>query len=389
MEIFPLIGFESHYSLCKKIKENKSVVQRKYLNLSPLRQLKKEYGNRVVKECVKGLTRDKLKYKQSCVRKHSKESREKISRGLKKAHADDRANKWKFKESYAEKFFNEYFLNSGYKLNIDFIREKPFSPFRADFFFIKKNLVVEIDGIQHLRYRHQTEIDCRKNIFLNCSGIAVIRIIWLVFFKNTKEMLNNLKNILEENDFIIRKNKIDLFHKFQESFIKSLDLVYLNYDVVSIYFRSLFEDIKNPLFFKDLIYKFEKKKMDIINREKRRKEKKNICLSIQELKNDLFNFPLKITAKKYKIGKQSLINFCIENNIERPTKKFWVDKNRQKQRKLFLSKEELTKLVFEIPLSKIAKIYRVSDKAVKKLCEKLGIKTYPLGYWAKKYAGKL
>jgi tmRNA-binding protein len=84
-----------------------------------------------------------------------------------------------------------------------------------------------------------------------------------------------------------------------------------------------------------------------------------------------------------------LINFCKENNIERPTTKFWWNKNRKKQRKLFLSKEELTKLTLEMPLSKIAIIYKVSDKAIKKLCEKLGIKTYPLGYWAKKYAGKL
>lgn len=49
------------------------------------------------------------------------------------------------------------------------------------------------------------------------------------------------------------------------------------------------------------------------------------------------------------------------------------------------SKQELEKLVAEIPMTHIGKIYGVSDSAVKKWCKKLGIELKPMrGYWAKK-----
>lgn len=47
-------------------------------------------------------------------------------------------------------------------------------------------------------------------------------------------------------------------------------------------------------------------------------------------------------------------------------------------------KEELEKLVWEIPATKIAIKYGVSSKAVEKWCKKLGINKPGPGYWAKK-----
>ena len=52
------------------------------------------------------------------------------------------------------------------------------------------------------------------------------------------------------------------------------------------------------------------------------------------------------------------------------------------------SKEELEKMVWEIPTWKLAEQLGVSDKAIWKWCKCYGISKPPRGYWAKVQAGK-
>lgn len=52
------------------------------------------------------------------------------------------------------------------------------------------------------------------------------------------------------------------------------------------------------------------------------------------------------------------------------------------------SKEELTKLVWEMPSSKLSKQLGVSDKAIEKWCKLYGITKPERGYWAKLAADK-
>lgn len=47
------------------------------------------------------------------------------------------------------------------------------------------------------------------------------------------------------------------------------------------------------------------------------------------------------------------------------------------------SKQELTALINTIPITKIAKMYNVSDKAVHKWCERLGVDKKGPGFWSK------
>ena len=47
------------------------------------------------------------------------------------------------------------------------------------------------------------------------------------------------------------------------------------------------------------------------------------------------------------------------------------------------SKEELFKLIWEIPTIHIAKKYKVSDKAISKWCKIYEIVKPPRGYWTK------
>ena len=57
---------------------------------------------------------------------------------------------------------------------------------------------------------------------------------------------------------------------------------------------------------------------------------------------------------------------------------------RNDQRKFDISKEELEKLVWEMPSTKVAKIFGVSDRAIGKRCKLLGIQKPPRGYWSNK-----
>ena len=54
-------------------------------------------------------------------------------------------------------------------------------------------------------------------------------------------------------------------------------------------------------------------------------------------------------------------------------------------RRFNIPKEELQQLVWEMPTSKIAKLFSVSDSAIAKRCRKFSIDKPPRGYWAKIY----
>lgn len=58
-------------------------------------------------------------------------------------------------------------------------------------------------------------------------------------------------------------------------------------------------------------------------------------------------------------------------------------------RKFEVSKEELEKLVWEIPSSRLCKQFNVSDKAIEKRCKFLGIVKPPRGYWEKVRRGSI
>jgi hypothetical protein len=54
----------------------------------------------------------------------------------------------------------------------------------------------------------------------------------------------------------------------------------------------------------------------------------------------------------------------------------------------FYNREKLYKEVWEAPMTAVCKRYGVSDVALAKVCRKLNVPRPPVGYWAKKEAGK-
>ena len=67
-----------------------------------------------------------------------------------------------------------------------------------------------------------------------------------------------------------------------------------------------------------------------------------------------------------------------KNRIIKPKKKIEL------KLKFNITKEKLSKLVWEIPTIKIAKMFNVSDSAISKRCKNLGIQKPERGYWSKK-----
>ncbi|MDS4059062.1 MAG: endonuclease domain-containing protein [Candidatus Contendobacter sp.] len=59
-------------------------------------------------------------------------------------------------------------------LGVEFYRQKPIGDYIADFYAPKANLVVEVDGSQHLEAA-QIDYDRRHTAFLESQGLRVLR----------------------------------------------------------------------------------------------------------------------------------------------------------------------------------------------------------------------
>jgi predicted nucleic acid-binding Zn ribbon protein len=99
--------------------------------------------------------------------------------------------------------------------------------------------------------------------------------------------------------------------------------------------------------------------------------------------------------KKILVGKKRVkrVRFCAAcgNKIEKyGTKYCSYECHKMSQRRAVRpSKEELAKLIWEMPTTKVAKQFGVSDKAIEKWCKDCDVEKPPRGYWAKVQAGKL
>lgn len=75
-------------------------------------------------------------------------------------------------------------------LGIQFYRQKPIGPYIVDFHASVVNLVIEVDGSQHLDAEHLLD-DAERDRFLNRQGILVLR------FDN-RQVLLELDAVLNE-----------------------------------------------------------------------------------------------------------------------------------------------------------------------------------------------
>jgi hypothetical protein len=97
---------------------------------------------------------------------------------------------------------------------------------------------------------------------------------------------------------------------------------------------------------------------------------KSWCLKSISLEQK--NESLKVLAKKQNTSKNSSSDLTPKERVQINSRK--VERP---------SKEELQKLIWEIPTIHIAKKFGVSDKAIEKWCKAYKIDKPPRGYWTK------
>lgn len=259
-------SWSNHVKICKSSEENVEAIRRFYNQGFPCEKIAQMgFSMHTIQFALKEITRttseaSRLSHKLR-PRKHSEETKQKISEKLKKS-----SRGWN-KKSYAEDFFERFLVNNGYRKDIDFFREFPVGIYRCDFCFLKLRLVVEIDGLQHYKYKNRQISDSKKEFLLKSLGFKVLRICYKYLCKDTTLILNDVLKILQNT-------------KEQELLIQELSNSQLR-------FLNLLDELQ-----KRKLLDSEKKKNEKINKINEKLELlKSIDMSkrgwIQEAKNKL------------------------------------------------------------------------------------------------------
>lgn len=82
----------------------------------------------------------------------------------------------------------------GDQLGVNFRRQHALGPYIADFCCVKKKLIIEVDGSQHLE---QVEYDKQRTQFLNAQGYKVIRFWNNEVMKDLNGVIRAILNALE------------------------------------------------------------------------------------------------------------------------------------------------------------------------------------------------
>lgn len=132
-----------------------------------------------------------------CGKKHSNETRKRMSEIAKKIHDEGKGHTWIHRvdcPSYAEKWLYGFLDNR----NIVYEKEKPYKGFFLD--IVVGNKVIEIDGEQHYnaeKFPEQIERDKRKDSLLKEDGFEELRIRWSWVQSNKDEAITLLEEFLK------------------------------------------------------------------------------------------------------------------------------------------------------------------------------------------------
>ena len=146
---------------------------------------------------------------------NGKKLRNKISEGMKKAHAEGRANNWQdsrrkngVEGSYPEQFFKRVIANEFNDKN--YISQYRIGKYALDFAWPAKKLYIEIDGKQHI---DNVEYDENRDKFLEQNGWTCLRIFWKDLYNNPKYYIGVAKSFIDNgtihlDKFFIQKGNI-------------------------------------------------------------------------------------------------------------------------------------------------------------------------------------
>lgn len=159
------------------------------------------------------------------LRKHkpTNEEKNKISNGIKKAHAEGRHPGWSFinkdlsRRSYPEKVIFDFITKNNLQDTYQIIEKLPIGKYFLDFAFIDLKLDLEVDGQTHYRTDKAIEHDKKRNEWLISQGWKIYRINWIEFNKNKiKEFEKFLSFLIDIH------NRTSEFYKLESVKIKKV-----------------------------------------------------------------------------------------------------------------------------------------------------------------------
>lgn len=105
----------------------------------------------------------------------------------------------------------------------------------------------------------------------------------------------------------------------------------------------------------------------------------------EELEKLVWEKPVTSLAKDLKVSEGVLRKHCKRLQIKKPGKGYWQKRDSEKYLKNnWPSNEELKRLVWEKPIKQLAKDMKFSISSIQNRCEKLQIEKPPLNYWLRK-----
>lgn len=108
------------------------------------------------------------------------------------------------------------------------------------------------------------------------------------------------------------------------------------------------------------------------------------CPDVATLENLIKTKPLCEIAKDFDISMTTLNKWIVNTGAQKldNAAQYWNQQRVNSQlKRSYPTKEELEKLVWEIPSTKVAEMYGVSGKAIEKWCKRHKIEKPPRGYW--------
>lgn len=254
----------------------------------------------------------KLKLSQSPPRKHSQETKDKLSK-IRKEYLLLNPDKvpYLLNHKHKRKFYSEEYFAECFK-NTNFIREYKIGLYSLDFADLERKIDIEVDGEQHFVDSRIIEHDKKRNEYLLSLGWNIIRIRWSLFQKLCLQDKQKLIQSIINNDYL--ESPI---------LIKINSTIQISQPVKLLAEQLKYKDIKNKISICDICHTPKSKLSKFCNKCRKSIQANYETFSKPFVHWLLWNFPKETIYKQY-IGRKTLTRLIKLYSINYPKKGFFL-----------------------------------------------------------------